>query len=100
VCSGSAGGSRSRTSRSSAPQPEGIAASVEALVGCIASAATANEHRRHAEAAGHADLTLRPKPEYVAALESFQDPLYRESRNDSYAYTVISYEVSQGVPTC
>ena len=60
------------------PLPEGVGASVEALVGCVAGAVTVDEHRRHAEEAGLADVTLRPKPEYVAALESFQDPLYGE----------------------
>jgi len=60
------------------PLPEEVAASVEALVGCVAGAVTVDEHRRHAEEAGLAEITLRAKPEYVAALESFQDPLYRE----------------------
>ena len=60
------------------PLPEEVAASVEALVGCVAGAATVDEHRRYAEAAGLEAVTLRAKPEYVAALESFQDPLYRE----------------------
>jgi SAM-dependent methyltransferase len=60
------------------PLPDEIATSVEALVGCFAGAVTVDEHHRFAEAAGLADVTLRPKPEYVAALESFQDPLYKE----------------------
>jgi arsenite methyltransferase len=59
------------------PLPETVARVVEALVGCIAGAVTLDEYRRMVEDAGLAEVTLRPKPEYVAALVTMQDPLYQ-----------------------
>ena len=51
---------------------------VEALVGCVAGAVLVEEYRAMVEAAGLINVALRPKPEYVAALQSFQDPLYHK----------------------
>jgi arsenite methyltransferase len=58
--------------------PPEVTAMVEALVGCIAGAVTVEETERLARAAGLVDVQLLPKPEYVATLESFEDPLYRK----------------------
>jgi len=60
------------------PLPENVREMVEALVGCVAGAVLVEEYQAMVEAAGLTDVTLRPKPEYVAALESFQDPLYQK----------------------
>lgn len=60
------------------PLPENVREMVEALVGCVAGAVLVDEYQAMVEAAGLTDVVLNPKPEYVAALESFQDPLYRK----------------------
>jgi hypothetical protein len=59
------------------PLPDSVRAMVEALVGCVAGAVLLDEYRAMVVAAGLADVVLTPKPEYVAALQSFEDPLYR-----------------------
>jgi SAM-dependent methyltransferase len=60
------------------PLPEKVRSMVEALVGCVAGAVLMGEYRAMVEAAGLLDVRLVPKPEYVAALERFEDPLYRK----------------------
>jgi SAM-dependent methyltransferase len=60
------------------PLPADVLAMVEALVGCVAGAVLMDEYRTMVEAAGLADVKLTPKPEYVASLASFEDPLYRK----------------------
>lgn len=60
------------------PLPAAVRASVEALIGCVAGAVLVEETARMAAAAGLAGIRLEPRPEYVAAMESWQDPLYRE----------------------
>lgn len=59
------------------PLPESAAATVESLVGCVAGAVLVEEIRAAIGAAGLEVVALEPKPEYVAAMQSFQDPLYR-----------------------
>lgn len=58
------------------PLPKAIREMVEAMVGCVAGAVLVDDTRRMMREAGLADIRLSPKPEYVRALESFQDPLY------------------------
>ncbi|MEM0915855.1 MAG: arsenite methyltransferase [Planctomycetota bacterium] len=58
------------------PLPESIAGMVEALVGCVAGAVLVDDYRAMVEAAGVADIVLTPKPDYIAALASLDDPLY------------------------
>jgi len=60
------------------PLPEDLRKMVEALVGCIAGAVMVEEYRAMVEAAGLVDVKLTPKPEYVAALVSSGDPLYKK----------------------
>ncbi|MCC7204256.1 MAG: arsenite methyltransferase [Phycisphaeraceae bacterium] len=60
------------------PLPGEVREMVEAMVGCVAGAVLVDEYRAMVEAAGLREVVLRPKPEYVAALESFQDPLYKK----------------------
>ena len=56
--------------------PSSVRANVEALVGCVAGAVLIEEVDRLMRAAGLVNVRLTPKPDYVAALESFDDPLY------------------------
>ncbi len=58
------------------PLPEPVRGMVEALVGCVAGAVPIDDYRAMVESSGLAEIRLTPKPEYVAALSSFQDPLY------------------------
>jgi SAM-dependent methyltransferase len=60
------------------PLPAEVRGMVEALVGCVAGAVPVDEYRAMVEAAGLADVRLVPKPDYVAALSGFEDPLYRK----------------------
>jgi SAM-dependent methyltransferase len=59
------------------PLPASIKADLEALVGCIAGAALVEETRAMASAAGLSDITLTPKPHYIDAMTTWEDPLYR-----------------------
>jgi SAM-dependent methyltransferase len=58
------------------PLPKEVVGMVEALVGCVAGAVLVEETERMARDAGLADVVLRRKPEYVRAVQSFEDPLY------------------------
>ncbi len=58
------------------PLPTDVREMIEALVGCVAGAVLMEEYRAMVAASGLKEVTLTPKPEYVAALSSFQDPLY------------------------
>ena len=60
------------------PLPGKVRGMVEALVGCIAGAVLLDEYRAMVEEAGLSDVRLMTKPEYVAALAGFEDPLYRK----------------------
>lgn len=58
------------------PLPPQVRQIAEALVGCVAGAVLVDEYRQMIEQAGLTRVQLRPKPEYVAALSQFKDPLY------------------------
>lgn len=58
------------------PLPEGVAELAESLVGCVAGAVLVDEIHAAAEAAGLTGIVITMKPEYVAAMEGMQDPLY------------------------
>lgn len=60
------------------PLPAEVVEMVEALVGCVAGAVLVRDTERFARAAGLANVEVRIKPDYVAALESFEDPLYQK----------------------
>lgn len=60
------------------PLPNSVKADLEALVGCIAGAVLVEETRAMAAAAGLTDIELSPKPQYIEAMTSWQDPLYRK----------------------
>lgn len=70
--------------------PESVRASVEALVGCVAGAALIEDTDRMMRDAGLVNVQLRPKPEYVRTLESFQDPLYAKIAAELPANTRVS----------
>ncbi len=57
--------------------PQGVLEDVEALIGCVAGASLVEDIRRDAEAAGLVEIELDSKPEYIAAMTDWQDPLYR-----------------------
>ncbi len=59
------------------PLPADVMAMVEALVGCVSGAVLVEETRQQATEAGLTDIVLTPKPEYVDAMTSWQDPLYQ-----------------------
>jgi SAM-dependent methyltransferase/protein-tyrosine-phosphatase len=59
------------------PLPEVVRRDVEALVGCVAGAVLVEETRRQMRDAGLVDVVLTPKPEYIAAMTDWNDPLYR-----------------------
>jgi AhpD family alkylhydroperoxidase len=60
------------------PLPPEIWKIVEALVGCVAGAILVSETESLARKAGLTDVVLKIKPEYVAAMASFEDPLYQK----------------------
>lgn len=60
------------------PLPGAVRSMVAALVGCIAGAALVADTERFAREAGLVDIRLESKPDYVAAMTSFEDPLYQK----------------------
>jgi SAM-dependent methyltransferase len=86
------------------PLPDAVVADVQALVGCVAGAVLADETRAMARAAGLTDVVLAPKPQYIDAMTSWEDPLYRRiaehlpagARMSDY---VTSLDVSARKPT-
>ena len=60
------------------PLPADVLAMVEALVGCVAGAVLVEDTARFARTAGLEGVHVRIKPEYVATLENFEDPLYQK----------------------
>jgi SAM-dependent methyltransferase len=60
------------------PLPAEVLKMVEALVGCVAGAVLVKDTESQARAAGLANVEVRIKPEYVAAMENFEDPLYQK----------------------
>jgi arsenite methyltransferase len=59
------------------PLPDALKGDIEALVGCVAGAVLVEETHAMMRAAGLRDIRLTPKPEYVDAMISWEDPLYR-----------------------
>jgi AhpD family alkylhydroperoxidase len=85
------------------PLPDGVLATVEALVGCVAGAALVADTERMAKEAGLTDIALMAKPEYVAALTNAQDPLYQKiaaslPAGTSIADFLVSLEVAARKP--
>jgi SAM-dependent methyltransferase len=59
------------------PLPESVRADLEQLVGCVAGAVLVDETRAMAEAAGLTGIEMASKPQYIKAMEDWQDPLYK-----------------------
>jgi arsenite methyltransferase len=60
------------------PLPDAVRADVEALVGCVAGAELVSRTEELIAEAGLVDLELRSKPEYIATMTQWQDPLYQK----------------------
>jgi len=59
------------------PLPAAIQEMVMAWIGCVAGAVLVEDTERFAREAGLIDIGLESKPEYVASMTSFEDPLYQ-----------------------
>jgi SAM-dependent methyltransferase len=87
------------------PLPASVRASIEALVGCVAGAAPVAEVEDMMRSAGLVERKLVPKPDYVRALESFQDPLYAKIAAELPAGTqasdfITSLDIQARKPGC
>lgn len=60
------------------PLPTSVRDDLEALIGCIAGAVLVEEVKQAAQAAGLTQIVLTPKPAYIDAMTSWQDPLYKK----------------------
>jgi hypothetical protein len=60
------------------PLPAEVLKLVEALVGCVAGAALVSDTERWVREAGLIEVVLKPKPQYVEAMTTFEDPLYKQ----------------------
>lgn len=72
------------------PLPPEITQLMAAMVGCVAGAIMLVDYKAMMLAAGLTDVTLRAKPEYVAALSEFKDPLYRQISEALPAGTTVA----------
>jgi len=81
------------------PLPDADRADLDALVGCIAGADLVDDVRAAVLDAGLRDLQLTAKPQYVEAMTSWEDPLYRRIAESLPAGTtmgdhVVSLEIA------
>lgn len=60
------------------PLPEAVRNAVEMLVGCVAGAVLVEETRAMLTEAGFVDIRLEPRPDYIRAMTSWEDPLYQQ----------------------
>ncbi len=60
------------------PLPRGVLDDLEALVGCVAGAELVDDVRAAVVEAGLADLEMTAKPQYIEAMTSWEDPLYKK----------------------
>lgn len=60
------------------PLPPEVLKLVEALVGCVAGAVLVADTERFVREARLENVVVRVKPEYVVAMEHFEDPLYQK----------------------
>ncbi|MEM7622757.1 MAG: arsenite methyltransferase [Planctomycetota bacterium] len=81
------------------PLPDGVRADLEALVGCIAGADLVDDVRAAALDGGLSDVKMEAKPQYVEAMVSWDDPLYKRiiaalPEGDAVADYVVSLDIS------
>jgi arsenite methyltransferase len=86
------------------PLPEAVLKMVQALIGCIAGAALVEETETMVRTTGLLDVVLTPKPEYVAAMSKWNDPLYEKvlqhlPPNSTPADYITSLSVAARKPT-
>ena len=87
------------------PLPAEVLKLVEALVGCVVGAVLVDDTERYAQAAGLENIRVRVKPEYVVAMDHFEDPLYEKivallppgTKPEDY---IASVEVTARKPDC
>ena len=60
------------------PLPTQIQEMVRAWVGCVAGASLVAETEQYVREAGLTDIRLEQKPDYVASITGFEDPLYQK----------------------
>lgn len=60
------------------PLPQEVLNDLEALVGCVAGAELVDDVRAAVIDAGLDDLRMTAKPQYIEAMTSWEDPLYRK----------------------
>jgi len=60
------------------PLPQGVRDDLEALVGCVAGAELVDDVRAAVLDAGLTDLQMTAKPQYIEAMTSWEDPLYKK----------------------
>lgn len=60
------------------PLPAAVREMVAALVGCVAGAVLVTETEQMLRVAGLVDIRLESKPDYVNAMTSWDDPLYKQ----------------------
>jgi arsenite methyltransferase len=60
------------------PLPPAVAASVEALIGCVAGAVLISQTERMTKESGLVEIGLNRKSDYVDGLVDWQDPLYQK----------------------
>jgi hypothetical protein len=60
------------------PLPAQIRDMVRAWIGCVAGASLVSETEQYAREAGLVDIHLEQKPDYVASMTGFEDPLYQK----------------------
>jgi SAM-dependent methyltransferase len=58
--------------------PEGVLEDIEALVGCVAGAELVDDIRAAALGSGLTELRMTAKPQYIEAMSSWEDPLYKK----------------------
>lgn len=72
------------------PLPATIADMVEALVGCVSGAVLIDETRRMAADAGFDDVHIESHADYIDAMTTWEDPLYKQIAEQLPAGTSIS----------
>jgi SAM-dependent methyltransferase len=81
--------------------PQGVSDDLEALVGCIAGADLVDEVRAAILDAGLTDLQMTAKPQYIEAMTSLEDPLYKKiagalPEGEKVSDYVVSLDIAAG----
>ncbi len=60
------------------PLPAAVLQMVSAWIGCVAGAVLVSDTERYLREAGFVDIRLEQKPDYIASMIEFEDPLYQK----------------------